>query len=71
MNHAALPPDIDTPPDGEVDVSLIDALLELSVLERLRRNDDALELSLMLRRAGEKHHGLTFDTPAEPPRPAR
>lgn len=46
------------PEDENIDLDLLEYLQTLTMAERLKRHEAALELIQKLRAAGEKHHGF-------------
>lgn len=46
------------PEDENIDLDLLDYLQSLTMAERIKRHEAALELLLKLRAAGEKHYGF-------------
>jgi hypothetical protein len=53
--------------DGDVDVSLIEYNLSLTIAERIRQHDRALAMVNAFRRAGAKAHGITASGSVETP----
>jgi hypothetical protein len=68
----SIPPDSKIAPsgdvmDGDVDVSLIEYNLSLTIAERIRQHDRALAMANAFRRAGAKAHGISAPGAIETP----